>query len=431
MGNKRNAKLAAITPETLIVGIDIAKKVHWARFIDYRGIEIGRAEKITNDKRGYENILTTIRQHCNTNCRTKVIIGMEPTGHYWKTLAWFLENNGLEIVLINPMHTSRAKELEDNNQSKNDQKDAIVIAHLVRDGHYLESYLPDGCYADLRGLSASWETLAKSKSAFQNTLVAILDEYFPELTEVFKDPIASKAARQILKTHPLPAMIKKLGMEGIIEEMQKAVRKTVGQAKAQKLLSAAETSIGITVGAEAAATRIKMLITHIEQIEESQARLLSEMKKYLEQTGISAEILSIPCIGVLSAASLLAEIGDPTRFENPRQLFRLAGLNLVAQSSGKHVGSTTISKRGRALLRMILYQTALVMVAARESEAAKLHQYLKTRPKNPLAGKESLIVIAKKILTLIYYLVKKHETYNKELFLGEYRKNQMTYLQAA
>jgi len=431
MGNKRNAKLAAITPETLIVGIDIAKRVHWARFIDYRGIELGRAEKITNDKQGFENILTTIRQQCNTNSMTKVIIGMEPTGHYWKALACFLKSKGLEIVLINPMHTSRIKEVLDNNQSKNDQKDAAVIARLVRDGNYYESYLPDDSYADLRVISAAWATVAKEKSILHNTLTAVLDEYFPEMAQVFKDPIASKAARQILKTYPLPAMITEIGIAGIHSEMQKAVKKTVGIGKARELFQAAEGSIGVTAGATATAVRIQTLISHLELTEKSQEQLLVEMKKYLEQTGISEEILSIPCIGILSAARLLAEIGDPARFQDHRQLHRLAGYNLVAQSSGEHIGTTKISKRGRATLRQLLYQTAMIMVAAKNSEAAEMHWYLKARLVNQLTGKQSLVVIAKKILTLIFYLAKHHQCYEKERFLGEIRKNQIKHLQAA
>ena len=64
MKNRNNQKLEAITSSTLIVGVDIAKELQWARFVDYRGLEQEKAFKFTNNKNGFENILTNIETIC-------------------------------------------------------------------------------------------------------------------------------------------------------------------------------------------------------------------------------------------------------------------------------------------------------------------------------------------------------------------------------
>ena len=84
---------------------------------------------------------------------TKVIIGLEPSGHYWKPLTWFLKEQGYQVVLVNPYHVKKRKEEEDNSPTKNDRKDALIIAKLVKEGKFLNCLLPEGIYADLRNLS--------------------------------------------------------------------------------------------------------------------------------------------------------------------------------------------------------------------------------------------------------------------------------------
>ena len=106
--------LKAITPQTVIMGVDIAKTEQWARFVDYRGVEIGKAIKFRNDRNGFEIIVAEIIRRCKEKSAEKIIVGMEPTGHYWKALANYLMKKGITVVLVNPFHTKKAKELDDN-----------------------------------------------------------------------------------------------------------------------------------------------------------------------------------------------------------------------------------------------------------------------------------------------------------------------------
>jgi len=427
---KKDNKLEAVTPSTLIVGIDIAKTVQWARFTDYRGLELGKPVRFKNDKTGFESIVASIEGVCKLKNLDKVIVGMEPTGHYWKPLANYLKHHGIEVVMVNPYHTKRAKELDDNSPTKNDRKDALTIARLVRDGRYYEVYMPQDIFAELRVLTNSRISLMRRHNALKNTIKAILDEYFPELDLVFKYPLKGKASMQVLKTCPFPSMILELGVDGVLAEIKKSVKKTVGKKKAQELVEAAQNSVGVDYGLISSKLKLEQLIEELELLTTQLNQIEDAMEKALNETGYKEVILGIPGIGIVTAASLLGEIGDPLRFDHPRQIHKMAGYNLVEDSSGKSKSGTVISKRGRKNLRSILYQIARTMVS-NNAELKELYKYLKTRPNNPLKSKQALVVISKKVVTIVYYLIKKQTEYKAELVFNEFRKNQMKQNQAA
>lgn len=422
--NRSNRKIEAITCKTIVVGIDIAKNKQWARFVDYRGLEIGKAISFNNDRNGFEYMLSEIRAKIKMFDAEKVIVGMEPTGHYRKPLANYLLKQDITVVLVNPYHTKKSKELDDNSQTKSDKKDALTIAKLVKDGRYYDTYMPHDEYADLRVLTTARISINDKKSAIENKITAVLDEYFPEFTTVFKHPYKGKASMQILKTCPLPKDIKALGIEGILTEIRKAVKKSVGRKKAQELVDAANISIGVDYGEAEASFKIQKLVEELELIIKQLGEIEERMSSILEKLEIGKYLLSVKGLGVVTTAMLLGEIGDPLRFEDAKQISRLAGYNLIEDSSGKNKSGTAISKRGRKNLRRVLYQISLTMVAT-NPEMKQLYNYLKTRKENPLKKMQALVVIGKKVLSLIYALVKKKEYYDSSRALGEVRKNQL------
>jgi transposase len=429
MKNRTNQRLEEITVATLIVGVDIAKTTHWSRFTDYRGVEVGKPVKFKNNRAGFETIVSRIEQIRNSNTPSQkafgqVIIGMEPTGHYWKAFAHYLMELGYRVVGVNPYHTKKAKELDDNSPTASDKKDAITIARLVKNGNYFEPYLPTDIYAELRILSNSRESVMKRNNAVKNTITAILDEYFPEITEVFKTVLTGKAARQVLKSCPFPSLILELGVDGVLEEIKKAVKKTVGYQKVKQLIQAAEESVGVDYGIQSSKFRLRQLVDELEMIEKQLSEIEETMEKLLYATGYAEQLLSIKGVGVVTAARFLGEVGDPLRFDNARQISNYAGYNLVEDSSGKSKSGTVISKRGRSRLRGLLYQMAFTMVGCNQ-EMKMLHEHLTTRTKNPLKKKQSLVVVSKKIITVIYSLLKKQTTYDPALALGPVRRELM------
>ncbi len=419
-----NQKIEAVTLRTLVVGIDIAKEKQWARFVDCRGVECGKAMYFRNDRTGFEAILARMRQISKENSFADVIVGMEPTGHYWKALAnYLMKQEGIHVVLVNPYHTKKAKELDDNSQTKSDKKDALTIARLVKDGRYSEVYLPRDVYADLRVLTTARNSVNRQKSALENTILAVMDEYFPEFTKVFKHPFKGKAAMQVLKSCPFPKCILQLGTAGVLAEIKKAVKKSVGMKRAQLLVDTARVSVGVDYGIDSAQCKLRLLMESLELVNRQLAQIEAEMAAALQKTGIVEYLLSIKGVGVVSLAVCLGELGDPLRFDDPRQMGRLAGYNLVEDSSGKNKSGTCISKRGRKGLRRVLYQMALTCVAV-NPELKELYHYLKTRAVNPLKKMQALVVISKKLLTLIYTLAKKKRYYDPAKVFGEVRKNQ-------
>jgi transposase len=131
-----------ITSSTLIVGVDIAKFKHVARAQDYRGVELGKPMTFENSREGFELFVRWFQKIAEEQGVDDVIIGMEPTGHYWLNLAHFLRDKQVKYGVVNPLHVKKSKELDDNSPTKNDVKDAKVIAQRVKDGRYAVPSLP-------------------------------------------------------------------------------------------------------------------------------------------------------------------------------------------------------------------------------------------------------------------------------------------------
>lgn len=424
MKNSKNDKIQLITHKTLIIGVDIAKRVQWAQFTDYRGLEVSKHLKFNNDLTGFKSIIQKIEEIKKNKDFSAVIVGMEPTGHYWKPLGAFLENSGIKVVLVNPAHTKKSKELDDNSQTKNDRKDALTIAKLVKDGRYSEMYLPKEEYSELRALTLTRIEVSKTQNSTKNRIRALMDEYFPEFETVFKTFIEGKAALHLLKNCPFPQDVLKLKELEIQELLKEVVKKTVGIKKIKELQNVAKTSVGITLGIKGAKVRLKVLLENYEQNVKHLELIENEMEKQLQKTGYLEVLTSIPGVGIVSASSFLGEIGNPKRFSNPQQIVRLAGYNLVENSSGLHKSKTSISKRGRKNLRSILYKMALVLVC-KNKEMKTLYNYLRTREKNPLKQKQALVVIAEKAVRVMFNLMINKNNYDETKVLGEFRLKQI------
>ncbi|WP_048689497.1 MULTISPECIES: IS110 family transposase, partial [unclassified Bacillus (in: firmicutes)] len=137
-----------------------------------------------NTKAGFHSFLDWITQLVKGCKLNQVIVGMEPTGHYWLNLAHLLKENNIKFVSVNPLHVKRSKELDDNSPTKNDVKDAKVIAQLVKDGRYAEPTIPRGIYAELRVAKKLRDLLNVDLQVVQGQVHNWLDRYFPEFLTV-------------------------------------------------------------------------------------------------------------------------------------------------------------------------------------------------------------------------------------------------------
>ena len=175
MNYTQNSKIMQVTEKTLVVGIDIASEDHYARVFDWRGIELGKVLSFENTIEGFNKFSDWIEKIKTISGKTKVIVGAEPTGHYWFGLAGYLKEKEMKLVLVNPFHVKRSKELDDNSPTKTDRKDPKTIAKLVIDGRYSEPYIPQGIYADLRIINEIRLRLTKEMIGIKNRVESFID----------------------------------------------------------------------------------------------------------------------------------------------------------------------------------------------------------------------------------------------------------------
>lgn len=424
MTKSQNSKFNAIENTDAIVGIDIAKNVHWAGIILPNGKEIKKPFSFNNNKIGFKSLVETVKNILTMLNFKKVIIGMEPTGHYWKCCARYLKKiDWIKVVTVNPHHVKKSKEFDDNCQTKSDKKDCMTIARLIKDARYFEPYLPEGVWAELRNLSNTRAEIVRKQNAVKTRLIATMDEYFPEYTKIFKQ-ILSRTSEEILKECPFPEDIKSKGEEDLLKHIKKTVKRGYSKKQVEKIYKAAEESIGAEEGINGAKFQIKMYIEEAEMLKKQIKMTEEELEKKLKETGFYESIISIKGIGVVSAAMFIGEVGDINRFDSYEQIRRYAGLNLVENSSGTHKGRTTISKRGRSLLRSILYRMAFTMVNNNE-EVKELYKYLTTRKENQLKKKQAIVAVIGKILQIIYAVVTKNEEYKATRVFTQERLEQL------
>jgi len=132
-------------------------------------------------------------------------------------------------------------------------------------------------------------------------------------------------------------------------------------------------------------------------------------------------MVKIKGVGLITAAGFIAEVVDISRFEHPRQIQKLAGLNIKENSSGKHKGKSSISKRGRRRLRSLLFQAVMPLVA-NNKEFQELHSYYITRLQNPLKKKQSLILLSCKLIRVFFALLTKGTAYDPEKMMNDIKR---------
>ena len=427
--NTQNKKIEAITEKTLIVGIDVGSETHYARAFDHRGIEYSKKPfKFSNDEAGFVSLKAWILEHKEAHDKDKVIPGMEPTGHYWFNLGKFLQDNDMKPVLVNPHHVKKSKELDDNSQTKNDRKDPKVIAGLVREGRYMIPYLPDGVYADLRTASNMRFQIQSELTRILNRISRWFNIYFPEYKTVYGN-LDAVSGMLVLKTAPLPEDILTLGVDGIDKIWRDAKLRAVGKKRAQTLVNAAEHSVGSKEGAISARIEIRMLIEDYESRNARLQEIMAFIEELVKRIPMTEKLLAIKGVGIKTVSGFLAEVGDISRFKSPKELQKLAGLALVENSSGKHKGETTISRRGRKRLRYLLFEVAMSLVS-KNREFAELHNYYTTRKQNPLKKMQSLMVVAAKLIRVFYAMLTKGVDYDPKKMSEDIRRPMIS-LQAA
>ena len=413
MNYTQNEKIEQVTDTTLVVGIDIGSQTHYARAFDNRGRELTkRVFSFQNDIEGFNSFYAWTQKLQKENDKAAVLIGCEPTGHYWFAFSKYVSDHQMTLVMVNPFSVKKIKELDDNSPKKTDAKDPKTIAKLVVDGRYSIPYMPEGIYAEIRDLVYSRDRIMKQHNISANRIQRWLSIHFPEYLGIYTRFDAA-SGMAVLEKAPLPKEIITLGVSGIrkIWHDKKLRGRGVTEDRAKILVEAAHNSVGLGGGYGTKSELYMLLEEH--RLWTSQLENINKvLEEAIQQVKYVDKLLDIKGIGTVTIAGFIAEVGDIRRFKSPKQIQKYAGLELVENSSGKHKGRSKISKRGRRKLRKILYQV-MIPLLARNREFREIYDYYVTRVKNPLKRRQAMIAVSCKLIRVFYAVLTKGQDYDR------------------
>jgi len=420
MNDTQNKKIAQVTDKTLVVGVDIGSDTHYARAILVRGYEVSKKPfNFENTREGFEKFVSWTYNLAAANQLTKIFVAVEPTGHYWFNLADYLKAYDVKFVMVAPQHVKHSKEMDDNTQRKDDRKDPLVIARLVLEGRYMIPYIPEDVYAELRAAFNRRCDLVEALNRNENRMIRWFDMHFPEYREVYGKASAITGLLVLMRA-PLPSDILSLGVDGICRIWREAKARAAGINRAKKLVEAAQKSIGLK-GGEAVRQELWQLMEEHELLKKQLSDIMRIIEELLTRIPGADRLLKVPGAGVVTVAGFLSEVGNISRFTDPKQIQKLAGLAVVENSSGKRKGMPGISRRGRSRLRWVLFQLARTTVKINK-EMKAYHQYYTTRKENPLKKMQSLMAIAGKITRIFYGMLKNETEYDPAIVMKDFNK---------
>lgn len=408
-------KKKKINEKTLLVTVDMGKVMHTGYCRCPDGTET-KVFEFFNTGQGFQEFWGRITQAMVAKNLEEVVVGFESTGPYAEPLMHYLMKRRVKLVQVNPMHTKRRKELQGNSPNKTDQKDPKVIADIIELGHALTVIIPEGSAAELRRLTQARERAMERRTALFNQLQDLVFILFPEYLVVMND-IKTVSSQYLLKHYPTPQDIINQGLDALTDTMRRISRGRLSKERAKLLYEAAQESAGIKEGQTSILLEIRETLFMIENAERYIGEIEKEMFCRLDEIPYKNSILSLKGVGKITAAGLIGEVGDFTKFKTISEITKLAGLDLFEVSSGKHKGQRHISKRGRPLMRKLLFFAAINVVR----KGGIMHEQYQKHINGGMPKMKALIAIARKLLCVIFALVRDHSEY-----ISNFKKGQNT-----
>lgn len=406
--SKQVARRQRIKRTTLVVGVDVGKAHNAVGFMNKEGKILGSSAKVSNTREGFEQFIKMVEDLKAQHGFKDVLIGMEPTGHYWRKLAYFAKEQGYEVRFIRTTALKHHRELDESASAKSDQRDALTITNITREGKYIDTVIEDGLLRQLRTFVKARERLLRYSVSAKNSLHAALDDYFPELHELFSS-MGTRSLWVILERCPFPEDVVPIQVSTIEGLIARSSRKRAGAAqKARALHQAAQKSIGLRQIGRADRYRVQMCLEEVKRTVLTLKCMDQQIKSLLKEIPVAPYLLSIPGIGALSAAVFLGELGDPAHFHHARQIVKYAGYDPQESDSGSWVSRKFISKKGRWLMRKCLFFMSMRVVVL--TKYFKDYYERKLQTKNRVGQfprrKEILCAVAIKLIKVIFALLR-------------------------
>ena len=387
----------------LFVGIDIGKNNHVASMMDEYEKVVFKAFSFSNTTDGGNALFSKLSSYSSNPSDFE--IGMEATGHYWLSVYSFLFEKGFLLHVINPIQTDGWRKGTEIRKRKNDIIDSVLIADLIRYGQFVQTRLADEDLFSLRTLTRFRTYLVESISDLKRKVVCVLDQIFPEYQSIFSD-IFGKTSKEILLQFSSPVDFETISSESLAELLAQLSRQKIGAAKAEQLKAAASSSFGITFAKNSFTFQLKALIEQISFIENQVKETESEISNIMRK--LDSPITTITGIGNVTGAAIISEIGDISKFDNPRKLVAFAGLDATVTQSGEFEASHNVmSKRGSPYLRKAIFQAALI-ASFHDPVLSVYYQKKKAEGKHHLT---CVGAVARKMCNIIYAVLKNNQPY--------------------
>ena len=389
-----------------IVGIDIGKNHHEASIVSPEGKQIGRSLRFATTHKGADSLMSFIFKNIgNSPC----VFGMEATGHYWYPIYSFLKAKGYTIYVINPIQSDSLRKMYIR-QTKNDSIDSFLIAEVIRFGQFGTTSMADENILAMRQLCHYRDSVISSRTEIKLRIGTIMEQIFPEYEKQFSSLWVS-TSMGILEKYLTPENIENAPIDELFEIIKDKSHNRLTRAKAISIKEAAADTFGIKIAQDAFSFQLKQLIDRMNFLDKQIEALDCQILEYYEK--FDCYLHTIPGIGMIAAATILAEIGDINRFKSSSALVAFAGIDPTVRQSGEFSSTHNhMSKRGSPYLRHAIFLAATTC----SFHNSTLNAYYKKKRDQ---GKHHLTAtgaVARKLTTVIYAVLRDSKPYEPKSF---------------
>ena len=392
----------------VVFGIDVSKaKSNVCELIG----EARNEFVIANDRLGFKQLLcelSVFKEHPQ--------IIFEATGVYSRRLQAMLEDYGYSYVIINPLKAK--KEMDSGlRRNKTDKADAYRLAMIQRLYKHPVNQVQSRIYNQLASMSHFYDQLTSDIVLAKNRLHQALQSTFPNIEELFSNDKGENYWK-IVKHYPHCDLVSSDGVKAIADWLKglKGVSSKRARSTAEKLLKLAQKSYPAVDDRSIETKQARYYAQRLLALDKTRASLLSDMIKLAEALPNNdlKNLESIPGFAQTTAVRVLAELGDVRRFANPSKINAFIGIDPGRYQSGEKDASLSISKRGNAIARKLLYRAIGQIASAAKTNPCHIADYYENKKRSLQTKGFKKIAIASihKLIRTIYALIINDQPYD-------------------
>ena len=390
----------------IFVGIDVALEKHDCCILGSDGSTLSTFT-FTNDKYGFNLFIDTVTKHCHKHNLANAKVGLESTGHYSTNLTCFLLAKHLSVKIYNPLQVNMLRKAQSLRKTKTDKSDAKFLAQSVFSDDSTPYLPPLYHISELKTLTRNRYRLVEMCSKLKISITRLVTVLFPELPGVVWS-VNQKSSYALLLEYPTARSISEAHITRLTNILSENSKGKYGKSKALEIRNLAKQSIGLD--SRATGFELKQTIRLIQNLQCEIDELEAEIKTIMLE--INSPVLTIPSIGFVLGAIILAEIGNIEKFDNPAKLLKFAGLEPSVYESGNYKATNTpMVKRGSKYLRWALLQAARLATY----HDATFGAYM---AKKRNEGKHFYVAtshVAKKLVRVLFHLICSGESFAPQL----------------